>query len=437
MNNTEIGVPFTELAVLVQSMDGNETLHCEHQDNIERTQVNLKLSGRHIQRLLPALDKLTSLTSLHMCQNYLETLPSEIGRLKNLLELWLSFNQIKDLPASIGELTKLELLSLDGNCLTRLPNGMTRLSSLQHLVMDNNPFVEEIVFPKNWNSLTLLSIDSCNQYSISPTINHLTSVRILCIGQNYWQTLPNLKGLAQLKTIFINEMKVPLRRLPESMKSLAALEYLACMNSGLMELPEWLPNLISLEQLELGNNQLTELPSSIGNMESLYRLVLTGNQLTQIPKAVAKIRTLQHLVMPDNPILSFPIALYYYNRFLDLVCDAPDFSGCGNSSPTLEEYILKKDRLPQSLKIQAARKTAGQKKNLTRADLSENCLELLASAKECSTLSCKGIFVRGGGTEKNTAMELINVGGLGNHTVQGDTHTCDFQCTEMYPQNRT
>ena len=426
---------------------------------ISEAEKMLFISDRNVTRLLPAFGRLTSLTILRLDRNGLVSLPRFFGKLTNLEDLSLTSNEIRYLPASFSKLTKLTNLYLHSNFLNEIPHALTKLTSLKHLDIDNNPLQKDIVFPPNWSSLKLLSIEGCNQNSISPTINNLVNIITLSIGENYWHTLPSMEGLTQILDLSIHDMELPILDLPESIKYLTTLENLGCQGAGLSKLPDWLPNLSCLLELELTDNHLKELPENIGNMQSLKTLELSNNQLRKIPKSLARITTLLSLNLTGNKIDSFPIALYEQNPDLYLIVDdddddedfdfdaylnddnkdeEEDLSDLETSESTVKEDIQLKAKQPQSLEVQVARRLVKQKEKLTPADLPPSCLELINSAKECSTHGCDGIFIRGGGVEESFFVQFSkHLDDFFMRPVLVDKHTCDFRCQKGSPQNRT
>ena len=397
---------------------------------IDPTKTELKLKDRQITHILPAIGRLTAVTSLDLSFNRLRELPNAIGKLANLKEFWAVVNSIEDLPASFGNLTKLTDVKLSTNNLKRVPSALKQLPVLEYLTLDHNPLEEDIVFPENWKSLKVLSFEGCRQKTVSSTINHLQGLQILLMGRNYWDQLPPLEGFPELKVLVTNNMKLPFVTMPESVKNLGSIVVWDCRNSGVCRLPDWLGNLKFLMHFELGKNKITELPPSIAELKSLVLLDLNGNRLTRIPKALALLPQLQDLSLNDNPITSLPVALFEHRPRLRLVANCGVDKALAKRPPVISRHTA-------SLAILAAQKVASQKLHLTLADLPQQCLELLWSAKECSTLHCKGIFIKGGGAEWNRPVRFWRSNVLYDSTeVLVDTHTCDVYCTNESPQNR-
>lgn len=413
-------------------------MHSENEitQDIEITNQFLDLSRRRLVSLLPAIGMLTEINTLNLDSNSLQTLPAAITNMANLEILSLRDNRIQDLPAAFVKLTKLRYLDLTFNRLARLPDALSGMPSLDDLYLEHNPFEQEIEFPRNVKRLLDLSIVDCNQRTVSPTINHLESLCNLAIGRNTWKALPPMKGLSRLANLTITDMKVPLVTLPESLRDLTYLVYLSCRNSGLHYLPEWIGNLPSLEVLDLHGNCLKEIPSSIGRLQRLTTLMLQSNQLTTVPKSIATIPELSFLDLEDNPTKYFPSALFKQNPLLMILTTRNDPL---TSNPHPNPPV---NREPQRLDVQAARRLASHKENLTKDDLPDSCLELVGSAKQCSTLNCNGIFIRGGGVEEQRVVrfglhETETEDLSSSNPVLIDEHTCDFECYHLHMMNRT
>ncbi|KAF8935639.1 hypothetical protein BGZ52_008115 [Haplosporangium bisporale] len=102
--------------------------------------THLRLAYNSIHNLAP----LASLTSLHylqvldLCDNQLDTLPSEIGLLSKLKELYLSNNKLWKLPDTIHRMARLEVLDIRGNQFYLLNPMIGRLKTLRQLDVRNN-----------------------------------------------------------------------------------------------------------------------------------------------------------------------------------------------------------------------------------------------------------------------------------------------------------
>ena len=73
-----------------------------------------------------------------MCDNELQSIPSEIGQLTNLQELHLYNNELQSIPSEIGQLTNLQELHLHDNKLQSIPSEISQLTNLKQLLLSNN-----------------------------------------------------------------------------------------------------------------------------------------------------------------------------------------------------------------------------------------------------------------------------------------------------------
>ena len=390
--------------------------------------TRLCLENKQMTVLRPGIAQFTSVTYLNLNFNRLSELPSFIDTLVNLETLLLTGNTLEDLPASLANLPKLKDLRLTSNCLTQVPKVLLQLPTLRELYLNRNPFESEIVFPSIWKSLKCISIENCNQKTVSPTINLLTGLKCLDLGGNFWVELPSLDGFDRLDGLTIDNMKTPLPALPETVANFTlSLTFLSCFNSGLRHVPEWICDFRLLETLHLGYNELKEIPSNIGKLRRLELLGLCQNKITRIPKSMALIQGLRKLLVSNNPIEFFPRALYKHNKRLH-VNPGPNYVA------VLPKDEPKKAEDPHSLIIQAARRVASMKLDLTTADLPKPCLDLVNGAIECSTLPCRGIYIAGSGTKKSRIVRFK--GRQPNMDVRLETHTCHFKCYSLKPKHR-
>lgn len=92
------------------------------------------------QALPAAITALTSLTLLSMAQNRLASLPDSLPlHLTSLVTLQLASNLLDSLPASFSALTCLSLLDLSKNRLASAPPCLRPLSAMNRLVLAGNP----------------------------------------------------------------------------------------------------------------------------------------------------------------------------------------------------------------------------------------------------------------------------------------------------------
>lgn len=116
----------------------------------------LELSCNQINRLPDNIGHLASLTWLDVRSNKLRSLPQSIGSLSKLIYLNVSNNflTLEGLPPSMGALTSLKTLNLGLNQLDSLPPTFKALQGLEELKLFYNKFVIVPEFVKGLSSLT-------------------------------------------------------------------------------------------------------------------------------------------------------------------------------------------------------------------------------------------------------------------------------------------
>lgn len=116
----------------------------------------LDLSCNQLNKVPDNFGSLASLTRLDLRSNKLQALPQSIGRLSRLIYLNVSNNFLtsEGLPPSMGSLTSLKTLNLGLNRLDSLPPAFEALHSLEELKLFYNKFVVVPGFLKGLRSLT-------------------------------------------------------------------------------------------------------------------------------------------------------------------------------------------------------------------------------------------------------------------------------------------
>ena len=190
--------------------------------------------------------------------------PMEIFDVTNddapLTDLQISNNRIYHIPDEIGDLQLLERLGLAGNRLTKLPESRK---------------IEEIARIMGARKL----------------IEELTGVHM---------QLPIFaKPLRYLNRI---------RKLPENLSQLVALEELSVPGNQLLELPN-LGKMFNLSDIDLHGNCIEDL-SANGNdfqfLKALETFSLQGNRLKSIPGSLGNLKRLRSLNLAENRIQQVP-----------------------------------------------------------------------------------------------------------------------------------
>ena len=116
----------------------------------------------------------------------------------------------------------------------------------------------------------------------------------------------------------LNISSLVMKKIPESLKNLTALEELTLDIDEIENFGEIVPYLPSLELLNLCFKDSGSIPPSIGNLTSLRMLYLAGKKLEKLPLSLADMKSLETLgLVIDSPtlipeILLFPNLLIIY-----------------------------------------------------------------------------------------------------------------------------
>ncbi len=224
-----------------------------------------------LEEIKKAVEK--NLTTLHLSDNQLSTLPPEIGELKNLKELNLGSNKLSTLPPEIGEFKNLTTLHLSDNQLSTLP----------------------------------------------PEIGELKNLKELHLGNNKLSTLPAEIGeLKNLEVLYLTHN--PLDTLPAAIGELKNLTVLDLADIKLSKLPAEIGELKNLTALDLRYNQLSIVPAEIGELKNLIKLDLSGNRLSMVPEVLLSLNVeiiykqeiytfKKGIILYDNPIETPPLEI--------------------------------------------------------------------------------------------------------------------------------
>ncbi|MFY7786569.1 MAG: leucine-rich repeat domain-containing protein, partial [Thermoflexibacteraceae bacterium] len=231
--------------------------------NLQGTNIDLelvcKIFSKYPKKIFLTTDKYSKPYDPHVLLikvNNLKTntITKSISLLENLHFLDFCYNNLDSLPTQMPKLLRLDSLNLAYNHIDSLPITFGQLASLKYLDLSNN------------NISILRDAD----------IDHLKSLRVLYLGNNI------------------------LEKLPDNIGSLDSLEQLYLGDNKLTKLPASIGHLKNLKVLDIRNNHLREIPKEIGKLASLTHLILLRNQLTSLPKEIGKLKNLKVLVLYEN-----------------------------------------------------------------------------------------------------------------------------------------
>lgn len=140
--------------------------------------------------------------------------------------------------------------------------------------------------PKSWwpqPQLTILNLSVNQLNELSPDIKYSTKLRILDLGHNR------------------------LEKIPEEIGDLQHLDsYLYLHHNQLSELPTAIGQLKHLKYLNVSNNRLIGLPQSIGLLGELLNLKAESNEIKEWPVGMLKLNQLLELSLSYNSIKTVP-----------------------------------------------------------------------------------------------------------------------------------
>lgn len=273
-----------------------------------------------LTKLPPELFSLLTLQSLSIHRNELISIPPSITQLQALQQLVLSHDHIKTLP-DIRPLTSLTTLDISSNQLQSLPpvHGMhlkqllvhkNQLSSLPNL----SDQVELEILSASHNKLTTISTD----------LQRLTALRQLDLSHNQLTSFPDKKKSKDFfqSMVSLDQLQMQHNKLTSITPSIGCLVQLTECNfshNQLTSVPKELGSLANLKKLDLSHNLLTSLLEDLSQLKSLESLLLQGNKLTALP-SLKDLENLSELNVSNNMLsniehlTNLPISL----RSLDL-----------------------------------------------------------------------------------------------------------------------
>ena len=220
--------------------DGKLEILCR--DNHLKQLKNLKMLNMY-ENQLESLDGIgllakTPLEDLNLGNNLIKQVPAEMGGLSTLKSLWLDDNQLDTFPVVLCSLINLTELRLSSNQMPFVPQSISALKNLTTLALDNNKLTE---FPVG--------------------ILDLAFLEHLWIRQNLLTELPeNIDVLEKLQTLSVSSNDIDV--LPLCLASMATLKCIFANANKIRSIDDKLCLLGSLEKLNLANNRLEYIPTT-------------------------------------------------------------------------------------------------------------------------------------------------------------------------------
>ncbi|XP_050109735.1 receptor-like protein EIX1 isoform X1 [Malus sylvestris] len=293
----------------------------------------------------PSLLNLKHLSYLNLSYNNFEGLqiPSFLGSLKGLRYLDLSYAGFNGtIPHQLGNLSSLRYLDLSHNFGSMVENlkWLSGLSLLKHLDMS---FVD-LTNASHWlqantlpSLLVELHLSSCELYHIPSGIANLTSLKVLYLHRNHFNsTIPKwLYGLGHLEFLFLSQNAFH-GEISSSLGNLTALVDLKLRSNQLEgEIPNSLGNLCKLTAIDLSSNnfwgRVSAIFESLSRCSSgqIYYLDLLDNNFSgHLSNQLESFKNLRYLYLSNNSISGpVPVSLGNLSLLEELAIDNNSFEG--------------------------------------------------------------------------------------------------------------
>ena len=224
-----------------------------------------------------AVHDITALTELDLeCNVIADLSDARLGDLVGLRVLKLSYNQLLALPNELRRLTCLTVLEACYNFLPAIPPCICALP-LQQLVLDSNEIREVPDFVAQLTGLTMLSLTNNSIRKISEVVPaRLTKLDRLLLQRNELMTLPpTLMALQALHTLDLSFNQ--LYALPPGFAELSSLRILRLAYNDLEFASMTLDGMHELLELRLTSNRLAGIPHTFAALKKLEVFHIGGN----------------------------------------------------------------------------------------------------------------------------------------------------------------
>ncbi|RLN92891.1 hypothetical protein BBJ28_00021545 [Nothophytophthora sp. Chile5] len=265
--------------------------------------VKIDLSHNAIPSISDEIAALTTVTSLKLCKNALQSLPDGFFELQALSYLDLSHNQLQqDLSESFGALVNLKELALSANQLSRLPDSICQLENLEALRIEENALVALPEQLGNLRKLHVLTAHTNQLTTLPSSFKALRNMQNLDLKKNRLESTHGaLAALSSLKFLDLRQNKlVVFPVLPEG----AALDQVFLGYNALSNIDEAsiLRVKDSITILDMRDNKLTGLPANLACLYRLKTLDVANNDLSDLPPGLGYLKHLSHILVDGNPL---------------------------------------------------------------------------------------------------------------------------------------
>lgn len=220
--------------------------------------------------------------------------PTQICNLPNLITLHIQSPLVTYIDPAIAALSNLQTLVINGCALEEVSPVLVQLTQLHTLCLADNSSLALDKAPDEWwpqeltqlRSLTELDLSSCGICGVPVSLGKLAHLSLLDLGANWAAPgimLPlDVGSCNAMRSICMNDCL--LKKVPDCLCMLSAMEYLGLANNQLIELPQALTGLGQLHNIDLAHNHFQTFPTLLAGLTSLARISFKGCTQLQIPE---------------------------------------------------------------------------------------------------------------------------------------------------------
>jgi len=155
---------------------------------------------------------------------------------------------------------------------------------------------------------TLVLADS-GLREISGRIGQLKKLRMLDLGHNELESVPESLGELAGLTDFLYLHDNRLSELPASLSRLTGLRYLNIGENRFEQIPECVCGMAGLVELQVSGNRIERLPDSLSRLARLRELHCRNSRLSSLPGSIGELAELRQIHLRGNPLRKLPAEL--------------------------------------------------------------------------------------------------------------------------------
>lgn len=271
---------------------------------------------RNVIRSIAIVATLPRLRVLGASDNRIGVLPREIAlSCTKLTFLDLKNNNLSAVPGEFGILEALQSIELEGNPLrgfkrSVLSQGAKAVKAYLASRVAAPPKPEspktDAKGSKDWFEDAQRSgraqLSSCGLHALPKPLYTLATLTNLDASRNRISEIATSPGFtAKTRLIHVDLSHNKLDLIPAALLALSALRNLVLSHNRIRAVPE-LKALAQLEVLCVDNNSVADLAAGLGAMQNLHTLALENNALTRLPLDIGLSSTLKMLTVTGNPL---------------------------------------------------------------------------------------------------------------------------------------